>query len=78
MKYLRQEGVKLLPWMGKGADVSIIENVWGILKNQVWDNRKKLKTKEAIWTYIKDYAFSEDMTEKIKDLYETIPRRVES
>jgi transposase len=52
----------VLEWVDKGADLSPIENCWAKLKDMVWREKKFLTTKEKIWEFVKDKAFSNEMT----------------
>ena len=49
MDALESTGLEILPWIPKGCDISIIENVWALLKDHLADNVDKIKNKNDVW-----------------------------
>ena len=67
MEYLKNHNVRILPWIAKGADMSPIENVFKQLKSMIRKHAEFIHTQEALWDYITQEAFSENMTGFIQD-----------
>ena len=66
--------------MPKGADISIIENCWSDVKNKVYEEKERFpkskRGKTDLFDFVCDYLTSDEMTMKIRNLYESLPRRV--
>ncbi len=52
----------MMKWVDKGADLSPIENAWGYIKNKIWEKKLELKTKEGVWDFVQEIAFSNEVT----------------
>ena len=72
--YLCSKTIRILShWPAQSLDLSVIENLWDILKTK--RDLKCPKTKEELWEVAKTEI--EDIpTEKIQELYDSIPRRI--
>ena len=36
-KFLKDENIRVLDWMPKGCDLSPIEHVWPLIKQELWN-----------------------------------------
>jgi len=68
-KFLEETEIELLPWFSKGADMNIIEHVCAAMKNYLEKNKKDIKCKEKTWEYAKEFFFSDECLELIKNCY---------
>lgn len=69
-------GVELLPWPSRSPDLNIIENIWSMLSNIVYDGRQFEKESE-LWAAI-DAATTDlncNHRETMQGLFDSIPRR---
>ncbi|RYH00793.1 hypothetical protein EON65_48805 [archaeon] len=61
-------------------DLNIIEHVWHYLK-EAMRGLTPARSKEELWSTVEvalQYMWSEDMTNKIQTLYESLPRHMEA
>lgn len=67
--------IDLLPWPAKSPDLNVIENVWGWLVLEVYENNRQFETvsdlKEAI-----AHAWEKITPRRLKNLIESVPRRL--
>ena len=45
MEFIEASGIKLLPWMPKGCDISPIENVWAWIEDRMFDRVNEIKNR---------------------------------
>ena len=38
--------ITVLPWIPKGCDNSIIENLWAWIENEIWDRKEEIKNRQ--------------------------------
>jgi len=76
MEYLEGIDVDVLPWIPKGCDISIIENVWSPIKHKLYERSSELKSKNDVWRIASEYFMSEEIDVLIKKLYKTMNKRV--
>lgn len=75
-QYFVNKSIRLLPdWPSQSADISIIENLWKILKSNV--KMRNPQNCEELWNVCKE-EWQNIPNKTIKDLYESIPRRIQS
>jgi hypothetical protein len=53
-------------------DLNIIENLWGIVSNKVYEDGKEYKTADELWDSM-SHLFLAISHETIKNLYQLIP-----
>ena len=49
MDYLQSTDVTVFDWPPNSPDMNPIENVWGIMKNELFNIKDDLKTKNDVW-----------------------------
>lgn len=75
--HLEQVGVMTLPWPPQGADLNIIENVWGIMKRNLSRMGLHHATSDELWEAVKgEWELLEADTDLVPALYESLPRRM--
>lgn len=76
LNFFEESNVKVLSWPSRSPDLSIIENVWKILKHDVYD-QLEIKNTAELWSRI-DSAYQKLATvdsHKIINLYKTVVDR---
>lgn len=78
MKCFEEKKIPLFqPWPAKSPDLNIIENVWSILAREVYKHGRQYANKAELTDAIKSCWKNIDH-DKIKGLYESLPRRMEA
>jgi transposase len=63
--------------LNKSPDINPIENVWGKLKDIVWQHKDELKNKYDLMDYIEDAFFNDKVILKtIENGYKSLPYRL--
>jgi transposase len=76
MEYLKSKGVRVLqPWPANSPDLNPIENMWHILKDNVY--RHDFTTVEELWTVLKQEWAKISMT-RVRHLIDSMPRRLKA
>lgn len=74
MEYLNQNSINVLSnWPPQSPDCNIIENVWSVLKTNVFNN--KPRSSFELWKYIQE-EWQKIPTNLFKRLYSSIPARL--
>lgn len=73
--YLHRNGIRTMSWPAHSPDIIIIENIWLLIKRNFRVGR--IENKEDVFHEIQR-KWTENTSEYIKSLYQTIPRRLES
>ncbi|KAL4500873.1 hypothetical protein ABPG72_020107 [Tetrahymena utriculariae] len=76
-KFLSENKIKVLYWPPQSPDMSPIENVWAHIKNQLYNMKENITSKENLFKQSKKIFFSSACTEIIKKLYNQMPQRVQ-
>ena len=75
-QYLSQKGIRVMKnWPSQSPDISIIENLWNILKENV--KKHDPKSKEELWKFAEEEFYAIPDT-RIVELYESLERRIKS
>ncbi|KAH6922749.1 hypothetical protein HPB50_018789 [Hyalomma asiaticum] len=76
-KHLENLGVMTLDWPPKGADMNVIENVWGILKHNLSKMGLHTATPDELWQAIKsEWEKLKADSDLVPALYDSLPRRM--
>ena len=72
--------MEVMKWPAHSPDLNIIEHMWHYLKERV-RQKSPASNKQDLWLNVQsvmDYMWSEEMTQKISDLYESLPNRMQA
>ncbi|RYY75191.1 hypothetical protein EON63_19455 [archaeon] len=79
-EFFHARHLQVLDWSPHSPDLNIIEHVWHYLKG-ILRKLAMARNKEELWSNVEvalGDMWSEDMTNKIQTLYESLPRRMEA
>ncbi len=76
MEFLKDRGVMTLDWPAKSPDLNIMENIWKMLSDIVYDG-PQINTKEELWGRIL-YAADRINIDTIRSLYSTFGDRLDN
>jgi transposase len=76
MEWLCTHGAHVMPWAPYSPDMNIIEHVWDIVKRIVSAREDQPKNLEELWQAVQEAWYGIDV-EVIRDLYRSLPRRVQ-
>lgn len=75
--WIKDAGLKTLPWPAQSPDMSIIEHVWDHLDCKVRARDQQPTTLDGLWKALEEEWYRID-PEFIRGLYDSMPRRVEA
>lgn len=73
---LDERGVMVIEWPPQGADMNIIENVWGAMKKSLSSRQLQGGSRDALWQAVEEEWQRLRATDFAARLFESIPRRV--
>lgn len=77
-EFFQRHNINVVEWPAHSPDINIIEHVWVYLKKELYKN-PIANNKEKLWQRVESVMktmWSKEMTTKINDLYESLPRRM--
>jgi len=75
--WLRDNDVDFIEWPAQSPDLNPIENVWALVRNELWKRRKEIKTNRDTWRLSVE-IFNNMSLQYIRKLYNSMPKRVDS
>lgn len=76
LELTQQIGLPTLPWPSMSPDLNIVEHVWPLINRHL--PKRAFKTKDDLWKAIETTCGSLDGSDAIKQLFQTMPRRIQS
>lgn len=74
---LDQLGVIVLEWPPKGADLNVIENVWGLMKKHLGQRSLQEQSRDHLWSVVQEeWERLRQTPDLVKNLYRFLPGRV--
>ena len=74
-KWPADRNMDVMRWQAKSPDLSIIENLWGILSRAVYKNGRHFERLEDLMECI-DEEWGKIRVDYLKKLYRSIPKRL--
>jgi hypothetical protein len=78
--FFHSNNMEVMKWLAHSPDLNIIEHMWQYLKGRV-RQKSPASNKQDLWSNVQsvmDYMWSEEITQKISDLYESLPDRMQA
>lgn len=79
-EFLNENNITVLEWPPHSPDVNIIEHVWNYLKTEI-HKLPPATNANMLWsntTKVMPFMWSHEMTKKIRNLYESMPHRIQA
>jgi len=79
-EFFHAHNLQVLKWPAHSPDLNIIEHMWHYLKERV-RQLPVASNKENLWSHVQmvlEYMWDEEMTQKINELYESLPNRMQA
>ncbi|KAG0429472.1 hypothetical protein HPB47_023614 [Ixodes persulcatus] len=75
--FLEESAIRQLPWPPGGADMDVIENVWGLLKRTLVKRNLQDSSKNTLWTALSEEREKLRLDDKLPSaLFQSLPRRM--
>lgn len=75
LEYLDAIGFPVMEWPSQSPDLNIVEHIWPLISRQL--PKRTFRNKDDAWLAVKDACANLDGSASIRDLYESIPRRLD-
>ena len=76
-KFLTDNRIRVLVWPSYSPDISIIENVWGFIKEELFKKNNQLETADDTWREIEKIWYTK-VNYIVQNLYSSLPNRVQT
>jgi hypothetical protein len=78
--YFERKEIPLLTWAPYSPDLNIIENLWGIVSNKVYEDGKEYKTADELWDSVSchflAYKFLVSVKKPAKRIDDHFPKKL--
>ncbi|KAG0433578.1 hypothetical protein HPB47_019761 [Ixodes persulcatus] len=75
--FLEESAIRQLPWPPGGADMNVIENVWGLLKRTLVKRNLQDSSKETLWATLSEEWEKLRLDDQLPAvLFQSLPRRM--
>ncbi len=76
-QYLEKQPYETIDWPSHSPDLNPIENVWGLLKDRVWEKAHEIESKGDLIKLIEQTFWHDEMIKvAIKRCYQSMPYRI--
>ncbi|KAL4500780.1 hypothetical protein ABPG72_020014 [Tetrahymena utriculariae] len=76
--YMEENEIEVLDWPALSPDLSPIENIWSIIKSELWSFKNVIKNQDDLFQASKQIFFnSEQITKTIANSYQSIQMRIQ-
>jgi hypothetical protein len=78
--FFHDNKIEVLEWPARSPDLNIIEHMWHYLMERI-RQQSPASSREDLWLNaqsVMDFMWSDEMTQKINDLYESLPNRMQA
>jgi len=76
--WFRRNNILVIPWPSQSPDLNPIENLWGILQGELWEERGQIHDVDDLWGWIQRIWYSDAIDIIIPRLYDSMPGRIRS
>lgn len=73
--YLQRSGINVMNWPAVSPDLNPIENVWGILVREIYDDGKQYNTVDELEVAIRN-SWRTISTQTLQNLSQSMPNRI--
>ncbi|KAL4500804.1 hypothetical protein ABPG72_020038 [Tetrahymena utriculariae] len=73
-----ENGIVTLNWPPKSPDLNLIEGVWALLKDLVWQNQNTFENEDQLYQFIENEFYNnKNIQESIQNSYATMYKRIQ-
>lgn len=78
--WLSANSIATFDWPSRSPDLNIIENVWKLMSDIIYDGKVQFNTIDELWCAIDEATtrINTDFFEKVDNLFKSIPKRLVS
>ena len=76
IRWLRENRKDFITWPPQSPDLSPMENIWASLKNELWNQRERIRNADDVWALSREIVRNFTLV-YIRNLYNSMPERIE-